>query len=439
MAILPPLTAFSVLVAAYIVLMPLSFHAVVRATGRDGGVLTAVAALTAFNWSYWLGEASFFLGQPLVLLAFALFLRIRRCRSGAFVGFLIVSVLTYFCHFFALGALFVAVASLAPLGLPALREAVDPRFRWSAARLAAAAALTFLFLLGCYYVLLHQQPEHGRGVFSLDLSVRKLAQIGLVPFDAPDTRPRWLTPAFLAMVAGALIVPHLHPASSSSGWSGWRQAFEPVLLLPAIALVAAALLSPQRLLETSGATKDDEIAVRFCLCAFLFCLAASRVPRSPVVRATLLVATDLFVAVKLAGDWSVHHRYDTRMREISTRLFSQVPPGSRVLPLKDLSAANALDNLYHRAGNYVVVQRHSYSPHVFAVIGQQPLRHVKGGDHRSVSLRAVSDAEWAYYDFVLVQTDRDTPAVPGLEDHGVRLGQVGPFLLYGLHVKKGSW
>ena len=74
-AVLPPLLAFRALVALYVVLLPLSFLVLARAArppsspagATDNRPLAAVVALMAMNWAYFLGEANFFLGQPLVL------------------------------------------------------------------------------------------------------------------------------------------------------------------------------------------------------------------------------------------------------------------------------------------------------------------------------------------------------------------------------------
>ncbi|HNO70082.1 MAG TPA: hypothetical protein PKI49_16315, partial [Pseudomonadota bacterium] len=61
------------------------------------------------------------------------------------------------------------------------------------------------------------------------------------------------------------------------------------------------------------------------------------------------------------------------------------------------------DFLVHRIGNYVVL-RDSYSPHIFAVREQHALRHLPWGDQREVSNLQVTEEEWRYYDYVLLQS-----------------------------------
>ena len=98
-----------------------------------------------------------------------------------------------------------------------------------------------------------------------------------------------------------------------------------------------------------------------------------------------------------------------------------------MLPLLDLPEAQWRDYLIHRLGNYVVL-RDSYSPHIFAVRGQHPLRHLPWGDQREVANLQVTDEEWRYYDYVLLY-QRSTTLAPSLASHLTPLGSQDDFHL----------
>jgi hypothetical protein len=81
-------------------------------------------------------------------------------------------------------------------------------------------------------------------------------------------------------------------------------------------------------------------------------------------------------------------------------------------------------------GEYVVTDRHGYSPAIFAAPGQQFLKHARYPEHRDVFDLNVADWEWDYYDFVLVQTNKDDPNVPGLSDHASLAASTPDFRLF---------
>ena len=84
-----------------------------------------------------------------------------------------------------------------------------------------------------------------------------------------------------------------------------------------------------------------------------------------------------------------------------------------------LSAANP--------GLVMVVSKNGW--HVFAVKGQHALRHLPWGDQRDVRNFDISQDEWRYYDYVLLQTDK--PTIPSSIQGRVQLiEQAAPFALY---------
>ena len=122
-------------------------------------------------------------------------------------------------------------------------------------------------------------------------------------------------------------------------------------------------------------------------------------------RGVLLAVVMLFAIVQLHSAHRLHRSIDARLLQIDAALLAKIPPHSRVLPLLDISHGEWRDFLVHRIGNYVVL-RDSYSPHVFAVRGQHPLRHHPWGDQREVTNLQVTQEEWSFYDYVLLQTDK---------------------------------
>jgi hypothetical protein len=185
-------------------------------------------------------------------------------------------------------------------------------------------------------------------------------------------------------------------------------------------------------MTSDGTLKEGEIAMRLLLCGWLLLLASVPLPPARWTRPVLLALTLLLGGFKLHDAYRLHHRYDEQVRAISAELLARIAPQSRLLPLMDLEPSEVVntDFLYHRVGNYVVLQRHGYSPHVFAVLGQHPLRHRLIGDYRQVSTLKVSASEWLFYDYVLIQTRSEPPRIPGLREHADFLAACGDFRLF---------
>ncbi len=472
-ALFAPLLAFRLLVALYVVLLPLGFLALLRAAGAPEGLglstgstraadathaadatrsadatraadarraggsavgtanrpLAAVAALMAMNWAYFLGESNFFLGQPLVLFALALFIQLQAqpLRRGRLLGFCLLAAAVYLCHIYALtalcGALFAyALQRTVRRGRPELSPG-----QWAAAGWAAA-----LFLLGAYFVLFaHGTDANTGGTWAFDFSPRKAGHLLIDALDSPSSPSRPVMLGFVAALLGILLLPwwralRQDPRATLAAALHWP------LLAPALLLLAVAFLGPVGLLRPDGSLKEGEIAMRLLLCGWLLLLGGVRLSPARWVRPALLGLILLFSAFKLHDAYRLHRQADQTVRAVSSTLLAQIPPRSRLLPLMDLEPAEAVaaDFLYHRLGNYVVIERHGYSPHVFAVLGQHPLRHRYFGDYRQVSQLQVSEAEWRFYDYVLIQTRHAEPRIPGLREHADLVAAAGDFRLF---------
>lgn len=427
--ILGAMASFKVLIALYAVALPVSFLYLLRTAAPDNVPLAAVAVMAAYHWAYWMGESNYLLGQPLIFLGYALFLRARRVRDGAFFAFLGVAALAYVCHIYALTGLLIAVFSYLPLGL------VLPRHRPSRAQLIAAAWGVALFLVAAYFVLFFH-GDANRGALAFDLSLKRLVHMGVDPFDSPAAPSRPLIFLALALLAGALVAPYFSPDRRGAGegvktpWQRLGEGVQLPLLMPALGLLGAAYLGPVSILNPDGSIKETEIAIRFVLAGFLMALGAVRLRPGRLGLSLCAAAVLILLGVKGADAVRLHRTVDRAMKQVSAELLARVPEQQRVLPLMDMAEERWMNYLFHRIGNYVVVERRGYSPHVFAALGQQTLRHARWGDQRSVADLQVRQEEWAYYDYVLVQSDRESPRVPGLDQRAERVARSLNFQLY---------
>jgi hypothetical protein len=435
------LAAFAIVVGLYVVLLPLSFYVLVRTAAPENARLTPVVALAAFNWSYWLGEVNYFMGLPCVLFALAFFLRIPNGGGRARAGFLAAALAAYACHIYALTILLVGVCSLAALSLAGLAYAPLSRWRFTRAQWVTAAVLALPFAAGAYFVLVFRggtmilardRPHYG---LIFDLSPRKLVHIATQPFESPTLPSSWPALAFVAVVLAVLLFSIRRPAPDDPRARGSiLDALNPPLLFAAVAMLGLYYLGPV------ATVREGEIGKRFLLPGFFLLLGAVRFRPTRIGRTVLALAVVSFGVFKLADAWRLHRGYDAVATGVSRNLLSQIPEGSRVVPIRDPSAHSSIADLYHRLANYVVVERHSYSANIMATAGQQAIQHLRphvagASGHRrqsqrSPSYRVLDELDWQYYDYVLVQSDLPQPDVPQLEARASLVGREDGFRLY---------
>ncbi len=427
-----PFAALALVVAAYVVALPLAHLALLRTAAPENQGLAAVAALAAFNWAYWNGETNYLLGQPVVLGALALFLGLSHIRSARFLAFGLAVAALYICHIYALAELSVAVGALVGLDLAARRR------RLTLAHWAGLAWLAAAFLLAAYFVLFEHHTASNRGALVFEPTIGRLVHVGIDPFDSrASPRASKLALLLVAAVAGALVAPWLGRLRRE-GRAGLAQMVNVDLLVPALALLAVTLLGPVKILGPDGGVREREIAERFGLPAFLLALGAVRLRPDRRWGAVVTAALVLFGTVKIADSWHTHRRHDAQIAEVSRVVLTHVPEGARVLAVKDLARHDDVDNLSAWVVNYVVVERHAYSPCVYDVPGQQALRHVRPEGYRDFADHSIRDAEWREFDYVLVQTDRAAPQIPGLAERARLVTSAGGFELYRICAAGGA-
>lgn len=431
-----PFTALTLLMLAYVLALAPSFHYLMKTAAPENARLSLVAALTAFHWSYWRGETNHLIGLPIAILALACFIRLRDGGTWPFWRFVALSLAAYVCHIYTVTAILISVGALACLSLVSGWLGPQRRHRLSKAQWAAGAWLLAVFLAGAYFVFLQHGSSANRGVLRFDLSLGKLGYyLGVRPF-AAETTSYWLAClGFVGLLGAVLVVPWVGELKRDAK-GALAKILNLELLVPALALIAVAYLGPVGIdnpewSQWGGGEKQGiSVAVRFVLMGFLLALGAVRLSASPRWNAALTLGVVLFGGLKLWDDWQTHRRNDAEVRLVSRDVLAAVPLHSRVLPLRDMSRPTFFDGLQHRMVNYVVVERESYSPHVFAEIGKHALRHVHWGENRSILQEQFGVEEWDYYDFVLVQTDRERPRIAGLEERTTALASAGRFRLY---------
>ncbi|HET9885891.1 MAG TPA: hypothetical protein VFR10_00150, partial [bacterium] len=290
----------------------------------------------------------------------------------------------------------------------------DPSRRPPRVQIVALAVLGLLLALAIYYTFAHHGTSANRGSLLFDFNPKRWGNL----FEEPLTSPTISSlPAFLlALSIGALWISSF--SRQGTLLERVRARIHPAFLLVGVAFALLYLYGPVGIVEEHG-RREEDISPRYVFVAFIFLLLGTKLVIGRRRRQLFLLLVLLMAAFKLSDARGIHRRVGRVYQEIETNILSKIPEGSRVLPLNDYRPPFSRKHVYFflYAGNYVVVDRHGYSPNVFARAGQQPLRHVFGGEHRSIYNRTITTDEWNFYDYVLVQTNREHPPIDGLGVH----------------------
>ena len=423
---LGPHASLKLLFSIYAIALPLSFYLLARSYAPSALRYTPLVTLAIFNWTYWRGETNFLFGQPLFPLATWLFLRLRSVRSLSFAGFVVVIVLAYLAHIFVLTAIAGITALLTAIEF--LRARRDPARRPPRAQIAALAFLAVLVAIAMYYVFLHHRTSANRGSLLFDFNPVRWGNLFEEPLTSP-TIPSAL-PAFALAVSIAALWISSFPRQGSLFQRVWAR-IDFRFLLVGFAFAMLYLYGPVGIVEAGG-RREEDISPRYVLVAFMFLLLGTKLAIGRRRRQLFLLLILMMGAFKLFDARAIHRRVGRTYQAIEANVLSKIPEGSRVLPLNDYRPPHSRRNIYFflYAGNYVVVDRHGYSPTVFARAGQQALRHVFRGEHRSVFDRQVTPDEWNFYDYVLIQTNRERPEVEGLAENTKEIAADAGFRLY---------
>jgi len=427
--VLSPLTAWKLLIALYVGLFPFSLWVLWRSVvnsrreTEEGPLLMPLCAVSVFHFGYFMGESNYLLGQPFALLALALWIRSKKVVSLTFAGFVTLSVVSYFCHIYALAVWLAGASAWSCWALFAQKWGTGTQsVRLSRSHAVGFAWMCVLFAMAVYFVLHADGSDRNVGALGFDRSLYRLAHLFVDPFDMPSPPSRVFVAMLYAGLLGIYVVGHRELVSQflrgqKRGVETLCELCEPGLLVPGLVLFFCAYLGPVAILAPDGSVKEGEIAIRFVLSGFVLAALSLKWPKLPSrpsnaacswTRGMVLGLTMGFACLQLQSVFSLHKQTAQKTEDLSQTILSRIPPHHRVLPLLSMPRAVWTDYLLHRFGNYVVL-RGSYSPHVFAAKGQQALRHVPQGDHREVSLLTVTPLEWERYDYVLLQTSEPLP------------------------------
>ena len=420
-----PYHAFAIVTALYVLALPWSFHRLQRALGVEQPELLPLVALLAFCQPFWAGLTNFVFGLPLLLLALAAWARLDPMHPGrrlaAFAGWL---ALLYLAHIYLVAALF---GLLVLWTLPAFLGR-RPDFGGlpviTPARLAALALTAAVFALGVYMVLIHPGENANSGPLVWALTPLRVPAMLARAFGSPTLQHPWFLLAVLPAGLGALAAVARHRMA----------AFEsprPAMLAGSLALAAIALLAPANMEDGLGHTVED-IAQRFELPAVLIALIALPRPDGRFLRMLVLAGALVYAPIKLADVLSWYRLQDRQMTAFVERIAPAVRENGLVLAITspDASTLDWRHRLMNYAGNYLLIERRAYVSSLFAARGQQPLSHRLTGQHRLILDWRVTDDEWRRFDYLLVQTDREHPVIPGLDTHTRERAFTGQFRLY---------
>lgn len=324
--------------------------------------------LAAFATTLLAGLINYQIGIGLALIAASLDPLIERRLPAA--GFLAVRVLMatglLFMHVFALAFYAVLLGALA-LGprLPSLRDGAA--LRAVGLRLVAAAAAVFI-PLAAYRLTAPELP--GGGVLAPIWSPWTLKyKLNLLAcaFGTYDLRIDGLFMGALALIAGAALARRA---------LGVHQG----LAMCAAGLTAVALVAPTWLADTAW------IDERLPIMALLTALAAVDPRFAGGGRRALAAGAVLLALVAARTAWigDIWNDRQSDYRSIQ-RALSHVPAGASVMPLEHRPSVRGMreappGRYFHFGAGFfhqytlAVVERHAFSPLVFAAPGKQPLK-----------------------------------------------------------------
>jgi hypothetical protein len=323
--------AEKVLIAAYVVLLPLGLRYALRAVDRDAGFLAALGLPFTYNFLFGMGFLNFCWSLAAFCFAFGFYLwRRERFRARDVLPLALLSAWVYVCHPVTLVMLLLAVGTFG-LG-QALLEVRKPASLDSGAERAIGwwragrerlflPLLSFAPVLALLVAFLGRRLE--RRTSHLDLTVKVkhlLALYSLVSFDRRLLLVSCGVAALLAALAGVLL------------WKRWRQdglrpSADDALLVVAVVCALVYFVAPSEL--AGGGFVNHRLAL-FAPLALLLWLASTRWG-ARARWATQAAGATLAVSM-LALLWTRWAKIDHYLAEY-VEVADRVEDGSIVLPL----------------------------------------------------------------------------------------------------------
>jgi hypothetical protein len=320
--------AEKVLVAAYVLLLPLGLRYALRGVDRSAGFLAALGLPFTYNFLFGMGFLNFCWSLAAFLFAFGFYLR-RRERFGArhLLPLALLAAWTYFCHPVSLVMLVLAVAAsgacqmLASAGLSSGRGEAAGAW-WRAARerllLPLASLAPAVVLLAMF---LGRRLDRPTSHLTLVVKAKQLfALYSLVSFDRRLLLVACALAAAIATLAGLLLWRRRREGSL-------RPRAEDALLAVAALFALVYFVAPSEL--AGGGFVNHRLAL-FPPLALLLWLGSGRWGSRTRLAAQLLgAALALAMLAMLWTRWSTIDRYLEEYVAVADR----VEEGSTVLPL----------------------------------------------------------------------------------------------------------
>lgn len=200
--------AEKILIAAYVVLLPLGLHYALRAVDRDAGFLAALGLPVTYNFLFGMGFLNFCWSLAAFLWAFGFYLRRRdRFRARDVAPMALLAAWVYFCHPLALVMLLIAVGTVSVLLVLVEQRASSAVRWWSLARDRLVLPLvSFLPVLVLLVAFVGRRLERRTSQLSFVVKAKQLfALYSLVSFDRRILIVSCGLAALIGVLAAALL------------------------------------------------------------------------------------------------------------------------------------------------------------------------------------------------------------------------------------------
>ena len=423
-----------ILLAIYLLLLPLSFLSLVLAVDRSRRWVGVLGFLLVYSDLYLLGFTNYMLSVPMVLFASAVALRLARHDVGGYrlVALLaVLALLIYFTHPFSLAVLLLILATLLCFSIRRWRRLV-----WVGGALAPAVLILTVWLL-------REGTQPGFVRFPLGFKLEYLLRTPVMVLENPDNLALYGAVLLSALLVVLAVV---NAVRSGSAQRSIRAALKPPNAPVLVGLVAFTILffaAPSAI----GATIWFDLRLAAFVWIFVFLVWGHRVTAGRLGKALTLA----LCLVSLIGVGRMHRDFS---REIDP-LFSvldQMEPGRRVLPIVLDPTSKAIEPFYFRKrvipfstpyahfGSYYHLEKGGESPWMtfwagldWIPLGLRNPIHVKmfrlTDPFQPIRLLRILPEVAPQFDYLLVRgSDRGTSA--WIERFAVLRSQAGPFFLY---------
>lgn len=318
-----------ILIAIYVILLPLSFVALVGAVDKTRIWASLFGFTLVYSDLYLLGFTNYLLSLPLVLFASATAIRLSRC-SGSGVALTVIlfvlSVLTYLTHPLGLAILLLMLATLVPFFTENRRKVLH-----------VVAAMMPSTLLGLFWWI-GAEPQHGITRFPVLFKLEYLARTPLMLLENPDAIALFTAIALACLLIGAAIISsHRGGPASSSGVSETIGRRRGTVLVGLLAFVVLYFVAPFAL----GARIWLDLRLAVFVWFLMFLAWGHRLTARPIGR----MLTICLCLVTLLGIFRLHRDFNREIEPLFT-VIESAEPQKRILPILLDPASEVIEPFY---------------------------------------------------------------------------------------------